>query len=93
MSHVGNDELKEKELEDKLIYEEQIRQGIRASEPTEVEDDVVEKEWEVTISGTTTVYDETKEGAEQWVAHNLDQCHLDIEAEDNETAEENMLPH
>ena len=53
----------------------------------------MEKEWEVTISGTTTVYDETKEGAEQWVAHNLDQCHLDIEAEDNETAEENMLPH
>ena len=54
---------------------------------------MAEKEWTVTISGTTTVYDETKDGAEVWVAQNLDQCYLDIKAKDNETAEEDMLPH
>ena len=54
---------------------------------------MAEKEWTVTVSGEMIVYDETKEGAEQWVAHNLDEMSFDIEAEDNETPEENMLPH
>tara|TARA_B100001123_G_C15316598_1_gene1026318 strand:- start:2246 stop:2416 length:171 start_codon:yes stop_codon:yes gene_type:complete len=52
-----------------------------------------EKEWTVTVTAKAIVYDETKEGAEQWVAHNLDEMSFDIEAEDNETSEEDMLPH
>ena len=77
MSHAGNDELKEKALEE--------------------EDDVVEKEWTVTVTATAIVYDETKEGAEGWARDNLRDLiwnfSIDIEAEDNETAEEDMLPH
>ena len=31
-----------------------------------------EKEWTVEISGCMTVFDETKEGAEDWVFRNID---------------------
>ena len=42
------------------------------------------KEWTVTIMGEVTVYDATKEGAEQWVADNLSSFNIDIQAEDND---------
>ena len=46
-----------------------------------------EKEWTVDIVGQVTVYDETKEGAEEWVASNINIDWFDIKAEDNDSEE------
>ena len=58
---------------------------------------MAEKEWAVTVTAKAIVYDETKEGAEGWTRDNLRDLvwnfSIDIKAEDNETPEEDMLPH
>ena len=62
---------------------------------------MAEKEWEVYINDKHygLVYDETKEGAESWVAKEMgveyahNEGFVDIVAEDNETEQEDMLPH
>lgn len=47
-----------------------------------------EKEWTVKILGYVTVFDETKEGAEDWVFKNIDAGLVEITAEDAESSEE-----
>ena len=41
-----------------------------------------EKEWTVKIVGYVTVFDETKEGAEDWVMNNIDAGLVEITAEE-----------
>ena len=41
-----------------------------------------EKEWTVKIVGYYTVFDETKEGAEDWVRNNIDAGLVEITAEE-----------